>query len=607
MEVERKRVSEFSEWEKRARDAAQKAVLGQRTDEQVASDRWGELRKEIDRDIATINDIDAGSLTYSRTVFTSNISGRLQRLSTNSQAALVRQALEHIRQRQASMRKPLFTDRNTVWTLADTAQEAAVAPKGTGEDVLNEYDGGRIVNNHDAERVQIFLDVKPDEALRAKLKGSGWRWSPLAGAWQRKNTNAALSSATQMMAGFEVKAVRVAAESANRPEAVMPATERTDQGEQFIVDGLRPVTDRDRAEAAMGKPLQPKKRQKAADEGLFDVAGRAQQDLFSREAAASAGARSLGVPKMADPPIFSHSDSARLKDHPDCTAAKAGDRAAAIRFVSDIVDPVTVDEARSRFGEEVICAPAAAEEASGRNAIPATVAAYYAEFSGGAVEPSIIQTVRAHHAGAKPMERLISRPLFGGPVKPGGRYVLVDDVSTMGGTLAEMAHHIQANGGQVIGTIALANASRSGQFSPTRLQVRTIEVRYGDAIRQLFGIAPTGLTADEARYILGFRDADTLRAAAAKAGDERNRRLGKAGVQRDAAGEGSADSVKPNENNSLRLAPEFERGTCSRRSQCPQRSRPASSASPQRTEPQAINPLLLALSAIRAWFLPNEM
>ncbi|PGH55878.1 hypothetical protein CRT60_21745 [Azospirillum palustre] len=58
------------------------------------------------------------------------------------------------------------------------------------------------------------------------------------------------------------------------------ATERTDQGEQFIVDGLRPVTDRDRIEAAMAKPMQPKKRQQAADQGLFDVGGRGQSDMF---------------------------------------------------------------------------------------------------------------------------------------------------------------------------------------------------------------------------------------------------------------------------------------------------------------------------------------
>jgi hypothetical protein len=55
------------------------------------------------------------------------------------------------------------------------------------------------------------------------------------------------------------------------------------------------------------------------------------------------------------------------------------------------------------------------------------------------------------------------------------------------------------------------------------------------------------------------RGVDALRAASAKAGDERNRRLGKAGVQRDAAGEGSADPVKPEGGDSLHHAPEFIR------------------------------------------------
>jgi len=31
------------------------------------------------------------------------------------------------------------------------------------------------------------------------------------------------------------------------------------------------------------------------------------------------------------------------------------------------------------------------------------------------------------------------------------RWTLVDDVATLGGTLAEMAHHIQENGGMVVG------------------------------------------------------------------------------------------------------------------------------------------------------------
>jgi len=58
---------------------------------------------------------------------------------------------------------------------------------------------GRIVDNADEDRIQIFFNEKPDEAIRAKLKASGWRWSPSQGAWQRKRTEAAKYSAQQMI------------------------------------------------------------------------------------------------------------------------------------------------------------------------------------------------------------------------------------------------------------------------------------------------------------------------------------------------------------------------------------------------------------------------
>lgn len=57
-------------------------------------------------------------------------------------------------------------------------------------------------------------------------------------------------------------------------------TETTDQGQQILIDGVRPVTDRDRAELGMAKPMQPKRSQKPMDDGLFDVSGRGQKDLF---------------------------------------------------------------------------------------------------------------------------------------------------------------------------------------------------------------------------------------------------------------------------------------------------------------------------------------
>lgn len=60
------------------------------------------------------------------------------------------------------------------------------------------FSGGEIIDNNQEDRVQIFFDEKPDTNMRTKLKGSGWRWSPSNGVWQRKRTNAALHSAKQI-------------------------------------------------------------------------------------------------------------------------------------------------------------------------------------------------------------------------------------------------------------------------------------------------------------------------------------------------------------------------------------------------------------------------
>ena len=51
-----------------------------------------------------------------------------------------------------------------------------------------EKEGLRLEENHDAARVQLFFDGKPDEETRNRLKDNGFRWSPRFSAWQRQNT-----------------------------------------------------------------------------------------------------------------------------------------------------------------------------------------------------------------------------------------------------------------------------------------------------------------------------------------------------------------------------------------------------------------------------------
>lgn len=51
-----------------------------------------------------------------------------------------------------------------------------------------EFNGGRWVENVDADRYQIFFDGKPNAEIIALLKKRAWRWSPSNGAWQGYRT-----------------------------------------------------------------------------------------------------------------------------------------------------------------------------------------------------------------------------------------------------------------------------------------------------------------------------------------------------------------------------------------------------------------------------------
>ena len=270
--------------------------------------------------------------------------------------------------------------------------------------------------------------------------------------------------------------------------------------------------------------------------GRDTVASRPRNAVRETDPLLSRATREEGYPGDAGSPIATFRSAEELKKHPDYAAAKAGDVAAGWRLVHDLVEPAQLQEARRRFGPGAIYAPARATEATGRNSIPNMLALLYAQATDGSVAADLVQTNRAHHTGADQMERLAVRPLFDGAV-PGGRYVLVDDVSTMGGTLAEMADHIRAGGGKVVGSVLLANASRSGRLKPFAPHVRLVEERFGDEIKDRFHVEPKALTYDEARYLAGFRDVEQLRARAAKAegkrgGGLRSGRTGEAAVQR---------------------------------------------------------------------------
>jgi hypothetical protein len=52
-------------------------------------------------------------------------------------------------------------------------------------------DGVRLVDNVEANRLQIFFPEIPPKVIRRELKRNGFHWSPTAGAWQRHRSNRA--------------------------------------------------------------------------------------------------------------------------------------------------------------------------------------------------------------------------------------------------------------------------------------------------------------------------------------------------------------------------------------------------------------------------------
>lgn len=258
--------------------------------------------------------------------------------------------------------------------------------------------------------------------------------------------------------------------------------------------------------------------------GLFS----SPDELTSRGGAQTA--RTLGLPATLKEPLSAFRNDQPLKHDPDYKAAKAGNAGAAVRLVKRLAGPL-LEQARAKFGSDVIYVAPHAEEATGKNAIPHTLAEALAVNASGSVDEDIVQTNRVHHTGADLMQRMIARSQFNGDVKPGGRYVLVDDVTTSGGTFADLADYIRSKGGEVAGAVSLVNAARDAKLAADPQVVRRLEGRHGDVIREQLGIEPGALTASEARYLDGFRSADEIRNRVAKARQERIGRLRAKGIQ----------------------------------------------------------------------------
>lgn len=70
----------------------------------------------------------------------------------------------------------------------EAAKQANEETPGAAEKVT-QFEGGRLVFNYAADRVQIFHDEKPSREKIDELKRAAFKWAPSVGCWQRQLTS----------------------------------------------------------------------------------------------------------------------------------------------------------------------------------------------------------------------------------------------------------------------------------------------------------------------------------------------------------------------------------------------------------------------------------
>ncbi|MCY1062151.1 methyltransferase [Nannocystis sp. SCPEA4] len=95
------------------------------------------------------------------------------------------------------------------------------------------FAGGRVEENTDKNRVQIFFDSKPPFEVRERLKRSGFRWAPSDGAWQRQRNEEARQAVAKVLGVPWPSGPEAAAESSvqDEPLELVPFQPVREEGE----------------------------------------------------------------------------------------------------------------------------------------------------------------------------------------------------------------------------------------------------------------------------------------------------------------------------------------------------------------------------------------
>ena len=216
------------------------------------------------------------------------------------------------------------------------------------------------------------------------------------------------------------------------------------------------------------------------------------------------------------PRLIRNGSLAELKDAAGYTQAKAGDAEAAYDMVKSLLSTETLDNIRELAGGRVpILISVKAQESSGKNKIPEAMAHAIRASTGWPVDAEIVQINKPGRTGSGSSYRLAFQPVFDGKVEAGRDYLILDDNSTMGGTIASLRGYIENRGGRVIGAAVMSARETALDIVPTRNQLNEIQRKHGDAPNDYwtreFGYGIDRLTRAEAGVIRSAGVFDSIR------------------------------------------------------------------------------------------------
>jgi hypothetical protein len=227
------------------------------------------------------------------------------------------------------------------------------------------------------------------------------------------------------------------------------------------------------------------------------------------------------------PPVYVHTawqgPHGGLPDHQDYWPAKRHrDAGAAIRLCDTITKEEVLEELYDLgYSEEgsppIVAAPALVPHDS-RNALARGYARWLASELAWEADNGVFQS-RTINRGftTNGWFRILHEPAFYGTVRAGRRYVLADDVCTMGGTLASLRGFIEARGGAVIGMTVLASYDgRHTEISLAPTTLGRLNAHLGGRLASLYeeevGHGIECVTEQEGQFLLRCQTVNELRA-----------------------------------------------------------------------------------------------